>query len=109
MEPSWSQTANKTDKPKVTSFFPLQKLKGTQPLVKTPAVRLAHLEEENTEEDEEVQNEDPDGIKDVMEEFMVHLARAMKDTQKEEKCCYHCSSLNHFICDSPMVKTSRTD
>ena len=79
MEPSKSQTA----KPKVTSFFPLQKLKGTQPLVRTPAVCLAHLEEENTEEDEEVHSKDPDGIEGVMEEFMVHLARAMKDTQKK--------------------------
>ena len=38
---------------------------------------------------------------------MVHLARAMKDTQKEEKHCYHCSSLDHFICDGPLVKASR--
>ena len=105
MEPSQSQTA----KPKVTSFFPLQKLKGTQPSVETPAVCLAHLEEENTEEDEEVHNEDPDGIEGVMEEFMVYLTRAVKDTQKEEKCCHLCSSLNHCIHDCPLVKTSRTD
>ena len=109
MEPSLSQTANKTAKPKVTSFFPLQKLKGTQPSVKTPAVCLTHLEEENTEEDEEVQSKDPDGIKGVMEEFMLHLARAMKDGQQEEKCCSLCSSLNHFIHDCPLVKTSQTD
>ena len=31
MEPSHSQTTDKTGKPKVTSFFPLWKLKGTQP------------------------------------------------------------------------------
>ena len=61
MEPSQSQTANKTAKPKLTSFFPLQKLKGTWPLVKIAAVHLAHLEEENTEEDEEVHSVDPDG------------------------------------------------
>ena len=109
MEPSQSQTTNKTVKPKVTRFFPLQKLKGIQPLVKTPAVCLAHLEEENTEEDEEIHSEDPDGIKGVMKEFMVCLARALKDTQKEEKCCYDCSSLNHFIHDCPLVKASRTD
>ena len=29
MEPSCSQTANSTSKPKAMSFFPLQKLKGT--------------------------------------------------------------------------------
>ena len=45
MEPSHSQTTDKASKPKVMSFFPLQKLKGTQP-TKTPAVRVAHLEEE---------------------------------------------------------------
>ena len=39
----------------------------------------------------------------------MHLARAVKDAQKEEKCCYHCSSLNHFIRDFPLVKTSRMD
>ena len=37
MEPYCSQTANNTSKPKVMSFFPLQKLKGTQP-IRTPAV-----------------------------------------------------------------------
>ena len=78
MEPSWSQTA----KPKVTSFFPLRSLRGPS-LCKTPAVHLAHLEEENTEEDEQVHSKDPDGIKGVKEEFMVCLVRAMKDAQKE--------------------------
>ena len=33
-------------------------------------------------------------------------ARAMKDTQMEEKHCYHCSSLEHFICDCLLVKAS---
>ena len=93
IEPSQSQTANKTANPKVISFFSLHKLKETQPSVKTPCVCLAHLEEGNTEEDEEVHSEDPDGIEGVTEEFMVHLGRAVKDDQKEEKCCYHCSSL----------------
>ena len=32
MEPSHSQTANNTSKPKVMSFFPLQKLKALSPL-----------------------------------------------------------------------------
>ena len=35
---------NKMSKPKVMSFFPLQKLKGTQP-TKTPSIRVVHLEE----------------------------------------------------------------
>ena len=63
----------------------------------------------DAKKDEEVDSEDPDGIKGVTEEFMVHLARAMKDTQKEEKYCYHCSSLEHFICDCPLVKAPSTN
>ena len=38
MEPSQSQTTDNTAKPKVISFFPLQKLKGAQPAVKMPTV-----------------------------------------------------------------------
>ena len=45
IEPSCSQTADNTSKPKATSFFPLPLLKGTQP-TRTPAVWVAHLEEE---------------------------------------------------------------
>ena len=33
----------------------------------------------------------------VTEEFIVCLTRAVKDAQQEEKHCYHCSSLKHFI------------
>ena len=63
----------------MTSFFPLQKLKGTQPAPKTPIMCLAHLEEENAKGDEEVESEDPDGIDGVTEEFMVCLVRAVKN------------------------------
>ena len=48
--------------------------------------------------------EDPDGINGVMEEFMVHLAWSVKEAQMEEKCCYHCSSPEHFICNCPLVR-----
>ena len=68
---------------------------------------LAHLEEESTKKDEDVEIEDPDGINRVTEEFMVHLVRAMKDAQVEEKHCYHCSSWEHFICDCLLVRASR--
>ena len=70
---------------------------------------LAHLEEESAEGDKEVEGEDPDGINGVTEEFMVHFARAVKDAQVEEKCCYHCSSLEHFIHDCPLVRSSRVN
>ena len=48
MEPSCSQTTDKTSKPNTISFFPLQKLKGTQP-TRTPAIRAVHLEEEGSD------------------------------------------------------------
>ena len=54
-----------TAKPKTTSFFPLQKLKGNQPVSKMAAVHLVHLEEETTEREEEDEMEDPDSIKMV--------------------------------------------
>ena len=38
---------------------------------------------------------------------MLQLARAVKDTQADEICCYHCSSPEHFIHNCPLVKTSR--
>ena len=93
MELSWgprTQTTNNPPKPRATSFFPLRKLKGNQPIMKMPAV---HLEEEDARSDKDKENDDPGGIEGVTKEFMVHLARAVKDTQMEEKHCYHCSSL----------------
>ena len=85
MEPSRCQTTINTAKPKVISFFPLWKLKGTQP-AKVPAVWLAHLEEDSAEK-EGTESEDPNGIEGVTEEFIVHLTRAVKDAQQKEKCC----------------------
>ena len=40
-----------------------------------------------------------------MREFMVCLARAVKDTQADEKCCYHCNRPEHFIHNCLLVKT----
>ena len=71
-------------KPRTARFFPLRKLKGNQPLLKKPAVHLAHLEEEDTSNDED-QGNDPSGMKGVTKEFMVCLARAVKDAQADEK------------------------
>ena len=103
----WSQAIDDTTKPKTTSFFSLCKLKGNQPVFKMAAMCLAHLEEESTKRDEEVESKDPDCMDRVTEEFMVHLARAMKDAQVKEKCCYYCSSPWHFIWDYPLVRASR--
>ena len=90
------------------SFFPLQKLKVTQP-TKTPAVWVAHLEEESTDTEEGIESKDPNGIKGITEEFIMHIARAVKDAQQEEKHCYHCSSPEHVIRDCLLVKASRMD
>ena len=38
---------------------------------------------------------------------MVCLARAIKDAQVDEKCCYHCSSPEHFIHNCLLRKTLR--
>ena len=110
MELSWNpqgQVIDNTAKPETTSFFLLQNLKGNQPVSKMVTVHLAHLEEESAKEEKEEEIEDPNGIDGVTEEFMVHLAWAVKDAQVEEKCCHHCSSSRHFICDSLLVRTSR--
>ena len=88
-------------------MFPLRKLKGNQPLLKKPAICLAHLEEEDAGDDEDQESDNPSGIKGVTKEFMVCLARVVNDAQADEKHCYHCSSLEHFICNWLLVKTSK--
>ena len=110
MELSWNphgQVIDNTAMPDATSFFLLWKIKGNQPVSKMATVHLAHLEEESSKREEEEEIKDPDGINGVTEEFMVHLAWAMGDAQVEEKCCHHCSSPEHFICDCPLVRASR--
>ena len=102
-----TQVTDNTPKPWPTSFFPLWKLKGNQPTPKAPAVQLAHLEEEVTRRDKDKGSYDSDGIDGVTDEFMVYLARAVKDAQTEEKHCYHCSSPEHFIHNCLLMKTLR--
>ena len=105
---SRSQPTDGPSKSRTTSFFPLRKLKGNQPFPKKPAVQLAQLdEEEDAGNGKDPESDDPDGIKGVTEEFMVWLARAVKDAQTDEKHCYHCSSSEHFIHNCPLMKTAR--
>ena len=94
-------------KPRTTSFFPLRKLKGSQPFPKKPAICLPQLEEEDTNDGEDPESDNPNGIEGVMEEFMAWLATAVKDTQMDERHCYHCSSPEHFIRNCPLMKTAR--
>ena len=110
IELSWSPRVPATDgpsKPRATSFFPLRKLKGNQPYTKKPAVHLTQLEEEDADDGEDLESDDPNGIDGVTEEFMIRLARAVKDAQADEKCCYHCSSPEHFICNCLLMKVAR--
>ena len=101
-----TQSTNNPPKPWATSFFPLQKLKGNQPIPKSPGVHLAHLEEEDARSDKDEESDDLGGIEGVTKELLVHLARAVKYTQMEEKCCYHCSSPEHLIHSHLLIKTS---
>ena len=110
IELSWGsrlQTANSSSKPRTTSFFPLRKLMGNQPPSRKPAVHLAQLEEEDVDDGEDLESDDPNGFEGVMEEFMVQLARVVMDAQTDEKCCYHCSSPEHFIHNCPLMKNTR--
>ena len=110
IELSQSPRALVTDGPsklRATSFFPLRKLKGNQPFTKKPAMHLTQLEEEGADDGKDPESDDPDGIEGVTEEFMVRLARAVKDAQADEKCCYHCNSPEHFIRNCPLMKATR--
>ena len=108
METYQSSATPRTSKLRTTSFFPLWKLKGSQ-LAITPSAQIMHLEEKSTNEEEGINGEDPDGIEGVTEEFIVCLARAVKDTQQMGKHCYHCDSPDHFIYDSPQLAEMKAD
>ena len=84
----------------------MRKLKGSQPFPKKPTIWLAQLKED-ADDGEDLESDGPDGIKGMMEEFMVRLARAVKDAQMDEKHCYHCSSPEHFIHNCLLMKASR--
>ena len=75
--------------------------------MKKPAMHLTQLEEEGTNDGKDPESNDPDGIEGVTEEFMVRLARVVKDAQVDEKHCYHCSSPEHFIHNCLLMKATR--
>ena len=108
METSWSLATASTSKLRAASFFPLQKLKGSLPAI-TPSIQMVHLEEKSADEEEGINGEDPDNIEGMTEEFIVHLARAVKDAQQTEKHCYHCDSPDHFIHNSPQLAGTKAD
>ena len=71
--------------------------------MKKSAIHSTHLEEEEAGNDEDPENDDPGGIEGVIEEFMVGFVRVVKDAQEDEKCCYHCSSPELFICNCSLM------
>ena len=75
--------------------------------MKKCTICLAQLEEEGANDGEDLESNDPDGIKGVTKEFMVRLARAVKDAQMDEKHCYDCSSPEHFIHNCLLMKATR--
>ena len=70
---------------------------------------MAHLEEKSTNEEEGVDGEDPDGIKDMTKEFIVCLARAVKDAQQIEKHGFHCESPDNYMCNCPWLAGMKAD
>ena len=68
---SRSQPTDGPSKPRTTSFFPLRKLKGSQPFPKRPAMQLAQLDEEDTDNVKDPDSDDPDGIEGMTKDFMV--------------------------------------
>ena len=63
---------------------------------------MVHLEEESANEEKYVNSDNPDGTEGITKESIC-LARAIKDAQQVENCCYHCGSQNHFIHDCPLL------
>ena len=107
METSQSSVPTSMSKPEVTSFFPLWKLKSSQ-LTVTPFTRVAHLKEKSADEEEGMDGEDPDGIECMTVEFIICLARIVKDAPQMEKHCYHCDSPDHFIHNCPRLVEMKT-
>ena len=70
-------------------------------------MHLTQLEEEDADDGKCSEGDDPDGISGVTKEFMVRLAKLVKDAQVDEKCCYHCSTPKHFIHNCPLMKAAR--
>ena len=58
---------------------------------------MVHLEEEGSDKEAGTGSEDPDGVDGVTEEFIMCLLRAVKEAQQNEKCCYHCSRMEHLF------------
>ena len=106
MEPSCSQTTEKISKPKVTSFFSSMKSEG-YPAYQDPNCKRKCIWKKRVPKKRQVPK-DPNGIEGVTGEFIVCLARVAKETQKDKNQCYYWSSMDHFICECPLVKASRS-
>ena len=59
-----TQATDSPSKARATSFFPLRKLKGSEPFPKKPAICLVQLEEEATNKGEDPESNDPDELRE---------------------------------------------
>ena len=78
------------------------------PAYQIPYHKSSAFGRRGSDEEAGTKSKDLEWINGVMEKFIVHLARAVKEAQKDEKHCYHCNSTEHFICECLLVKTSRS-
>ena len=104
---SRTQTADSPPNQGLLASSPWGNLRVTSHFWKKPAIHFMHLDKEEADNGKGPESNDPGGIEGVTEEFMVQLARAVKDIQGEEKCCYLCSSPKHFIHNWLLMKTAR--
>ena len=108
MEPSCNSPTASMSKSTTMSFFPLQRLKGSQP-VATPSAWVAHLEEVSTNKEECVNSKDPDGIEGITKEFMFALPGQWKMLSRRRSAVITVASQINFICNFLLVAGSRAD
>ena len=68
-------------------------------------MHLANLEQEGARKDKDEGSNDPNRINGVIEEFMVHLARAIKDAKQRRSAAITVVAQNIFTCNCPLMKT----
>ena len=88
-------------------FLPHVETQGQPAYPKNTSHAFSTFEGEDTGRDKDEESDDPGRIKGVTAESLVHLVRAVKDAQMEDRCCYHCSSPEHFIYNCLLIKTLR--
>ena len=107
MEASQSSVPASMSKLKVTTFFPLQKLKGSQ-LTITPSTRVCTWKKRVPMRRRVWTVKTQMALKVWQKSSSYHLARAVKDARQMEKHCYHCDRPDHFIHNCPWLEEMTT-